>query len=145
MSFSGTSSALEPSARQCAEIRTLSEMNGLIAHLLAEMGRAGFSEREQFGVRLSVEEAIVNGFKHGNREDPAKFVLVYYCISSREITTEVEDQGPGFNPDQVPNPLAPENLERPGGRGVFLMRHYMTNVQFNERGNRVILSKTRGQ
>jgi serine/threonine-protein kinase RsbW len=119
-------------------------MNGLIAHLVAEMERVGFSEREQFGVRLSVEEAIVNGFKHGNREDPAKIVTVSYFVTPGEITTAIEDQGPGFNPERVPDPLAPENIERPGGRGVFLMRHYMTSVEYNERGNRVILSKTRG-
>ena len=87
----------------------------------------------------------VHGNEHGNREDPAKSVRVYYCVSPRDIVTEVEDQGKGFNPSEVPNPLAPENLERPGGRGVFLMRHYMTFVQFNERGNRVLLYKTRGE
>jgi type II secretory pathway pseudopilin PulG len=65
-------------------------------------------------------------------------------ISAREVVTEIEDQGAGFSLNQVPNPLAPENIERPGGRGVFLMRHYMTSVQYNERGNRVMLSKTRG-
>jgi serine/threonine-protein kinase RsbW len=129
--------------RQCAEVRTTAEINSFIGRLLGEMARAGFGEHDQFGVRLALEEAIINGIKHGNREDPTKFVRIYYAVSPREIVTEVEDQGPGFNPSQVPSPLAPENLERPGGRGVFLMRHYMTMVQYNERGNRVLLCKTR--
>jgi len=130
-------------ARTCAEVRTTADINGFIGRLLAEMAQAGFCEHDQFGVRLAIEEAIVNAIKHGNGEDPAKAVRVSYCVNSRELITEVEDQGPGFNPSAVPNPLAPENLERPGGRGVFLMRHYMTFVQFNERGNRVLLYKTR--
>jgi serine/threonine-protein kinase RsbW len=145
MAYPRNGPVADPSAPKCAEVQTIAEMNDLITRLLEQMAQAGFSEREQFGVRLSVEEAIVNGIKHGNREDPAKKVLVYYSISTCEITTEIEDQGPGFNPSQVPNPLAPENIERPGGRGVFLMRHYMTSVRYNERGNRVILSKTRGK
>jgi serine/threonine-protein kinase RsbW len=144
MSLMRNSPAADPSCRKCAEIRTTTEMNGLVAVILAEMAQAGFSEREQFGVRLSLEEAVVNGIKHGNREDPAKVVRIYYTVTTREVVTEIEDQGPGFSLNQVPNPLAPENIERPGGRGVFLMRHYMTSVQYNERGNRVMLSKVRG-
>jgi serine/threonine-protein kinase RsbW len=132
-------------AQKCAEVRTTAEINGFIGGVLAEMAQAGFCEHDQFGVRLALEEAIVNAIKHGNRGDPAKSVRVYYWVSSREIVTEVQDQGPGFNPSKVPNPLDPENLERPGGRGVFLMRRYMTFVQFNEQGNRVLLYKTRGK
>jgi serine/threonine-protein kinase RsbW len=131
----GTSS--EPAARKVAEVRALAEMHGLINLFLAEMEQAGYCDRDRFGVRLALEEAIVNGIKHGNCGDPAKSVKVFYSITSNEIITEIEDQGPGFNPFKVPNPLSPENLERPGGRGVFLMRQYMTSVHYNERGNRV--------
>jgi serine/threonine-protein kinase RsbW len=127
--------------QKCAIIRTMAEINVVIFQLLAEMAGAGYCERELFGIRLALEEAIVNGIKHGNHGDPAKQVVVYYSINPSEIVTEIEDQGAGFNPHNVPSPVAPENLERPGGRGVFLMRQYMTYVQYNERGNRVILFK----
>jgi serine/threonine-protein kinase RsbW len=137
----GTGSAAP--ARKCAEVRTTAEISAFIGRVLTEMAQAGFGEHDRFGVRLALEEAIINAIKHGNRGDPAKQVQVTYHINSGEIVTEIEDQGSGFNPSQVPNPLAPENLERPGGRGVFLMRHYMTFVQYNERGNRVLLAKTR--
>ncbi len=120
-------------------------MNALIADVLAAMASADFSEREQFGVRLALEEAIINGMKHGNGDDPAKVIRVRLNFGTDEIVAEVEDEGPGFNPGHVPNPLAPENLEQPGGRGVFLMRHYMTTVEYNERGNRVRLCKKRGR
>lgn len=145
MAYARFASSYDQALSVCAEIRCMAEMNQLISLILGEMARVGFTEREQFGVRLSLEEAIVNGIKHGNREDPTKVVTVAYAITDLEVITEIEDQGSGFNPNHVPNPLAPENLERPGGRGVFLMRHYMTTVHFNERGNRVRLCKSRGQ
>lgn len=126
-----------------AAIHTLAEMNPVIARILDGMAEAGFSEKECFGMRLSLEESIVNAVKHGNQGDPAKAVFIRFALSSRQVTAEIEDQGPGFNPDTVPDPLAPENIERPGGRGVFLMRHYMTHVSFNARGNCVTLCKTR--
>ncbi|MBI3412187.1 MAG: ATP-binding protein [Planctomycetes bacterium] len=130
---------------QSAAVVSLVDMNHVIARILHHMTGAGYTDKEQFGVRLSLEEAIVNAIKHGNHEDPTKKVHVRFQITPFVITTEIEDEGTGFNPERVPNPLAPENIERPGGRGVFLMRHYMTSVQFNERGNRVILSKVRAR
>jgi serine/threonine-protein kinase RsbW len=131
-------------APACAELRSTAEVSGFIASVLAEMAQLGFCERDRFGVRLALEEAIINGIKHGNHEDPEKLVQIRYALNALEIIIEVEDQGIGFNPSQVPDPLAPENLERPGGRGVFLMRKFMTVVEYNERGNRVVLAKKRG-
>ena len=68
---------------------------------------------------------------------------VVFQISPRQLLVEIRDQGPGFDPDGLPDPLAPENLERPGGRGVFLIRQYMTWVQYNETGNGVTLCKVK--
>src|SRR5947207_14087427 len=118
-------------ACQRIHIHNLTEMNEALSRILQEMAAAGYSARDQFGVRLSLEEAIVNAIKHGNREDPAKFVELTYSVTGHQVLTEIEDQGPGFNPYLIPDPLSPENLERPGGRGVFLMRHYMTTVHYN--------------
>ncbi|MCI0640654.1 MAG: ATP-binding protein [Gemmataceae bacterium] len=145
MAKSQTAALVRPTQRgNRAEIRGSVDLNALLFRLLDEMARAGFTDKEQFGVRLALEEAIVNGIKHGNRDDPNKFVEVVYRVTSSEIIAEIEDQGPGFNPQALPNPLSPENIERPGGRGVFLMRHYMSTVEYNERGNRVTLSKVKG-
>jgi serine/threonine-protein kinase RsbW len=120
------------------------EMNPVIQDILERMALAGFTDKEQFAVRLSLEEAIVNAVKHGNDNDPRKQVTVTSEVTPRECSLRIEDEGPGFNPERIPDPLAPENLEQPGGRGVFLMRHYMTRVSFNERGNVVMLVKVRG-
>lgn len=125
------------------QIHLASELGTVVQHVLAAMHNAGFSEKEQFAVRLSLEEAIVNAIKHGNGDDPCKSVTISFQVTPQQVTARVEDEGPGFNPHRIPDPLAPENLERPGGRGVFLMRHYMTSVYFNERGNCVIMSKAR--
>jgi len=102
-----------------------------------------YSEREVFSIRLAVEEAIINAMKHGNGFDRAKKVRVGYRVLPERFDIEITDEGPGFNPEDLPDPTAVENLERPCGRGVLLMRHYMTSVNFNERGNCVTMSKLR--
>lgn len=128
---------------QVQAIHTMDEMNPVIARILDAMVQAGYSEKDCFGTRLSLEEAIVNALRHGNGGDPRKTVHIRFAVSNHLIVAEVEDEGPGFNPYTLPDPLAPEHLERPGGRGVFLMRHYMTSVHFNERGNCVHMCKAR--
>lgn len=124
-------------------IHTLQEVQGLINCLLDEILPLGFTDKERFGIRLSLEEAIVNAVKHGNRNDPAKTVRVRFQVTTQQFIIEIQDEGRGFDPESVPDPLNPENLERPGGRGVFLMRHYMSWVQYNETGNCVTLCKVR--
>lgn len=101
----------------------------------------GFSPRDVFGVRLALEEALVNAIKHGNQMREDKFVTVEWTVTSDEVTISIEDEGPGFRPEEVPDPTAEENLEKPGGRGIMLMRSFMTSVEYNERGNRVTLVK----
>lgn len=96
-----------------------------------------------FAVRLALDEALVNAVKHGNKNDPDKIVQVEFNIDADRMVIQIEDQGPGFVPEALPDPTAEENLSRPNGRGVMLMRAYMTQVDFNETGNRVILTKTR--
>jgi serine/threonine-protein kinase RsbW len=124
-------------------IHSLAEVQGLIGRFLDELAPIGFADKELFGIRLALEEALVNAVKHGNRQDPSKTVRIRYQINSREFLIEIQDEGRGFDPEGVPDPLNPENLERPGGRGVFLMRHYMSWVQYNEAGNCVTLCKVR--
>lgn len=128
---------------QQLSIRTLAEMAGLINRLLDELQPLGYSEKERFGIRLALEEALVNAVKHGNGQDPTKTVRVRYQCTPQQFLIEICDEGRGFDPEAVPDPLNPDNLERPGGRGVFLMRHYMSWVQYNELGNCVTLCKIR--
>ena len=119
------------------------ETRCLINRLVDELRPLGYVEKELFGIRLAMEEALVNAIKHGNREDPGKQVRVRYVAAVHQFMIEIQDEGRGFDPEGVPDPLDPENLERPGGRGVFLMRHYMSWVQYNDVGNCVMLCKVR--
>ena len=102
-----------------------------------------YSMRDVFGVRLALEEALVNAIKHGNGLDPDKTVRVNCLIEDDLLRIEIEDQGPGFNMSDVPDPTADENLERPCGRGIMLIKSFMTSVEYNAKGNRVVLEKRR--
>ncbi|QVL31753.1 ATP-binding protein [Telmatocola sphagniphila] len=102
-----------------------------------------FDEREIFAIKLAVEEALVNAVKHGNQLDPDKSVRVVYHIRPDHFDIRITDQGPGFDPGDVPDPTAPENLERPCGRGLLLIRHYMSDVLFFDKGNTIAMTKSR--
>jgi serine/threonine-protein kinase RsbW len=111
----------------------------ILDHLLAN----GFSDRELFGIKLALEEALVNAMKHGNRMDRTKKVWVSYRVHNDEFVIRIRDEGKGFNPAEVPDPTVEENLERACGRGLLLMRYYMTEVLFLEEGNVCEMRKRR--
>jgi serine/threonine-protein kinase RsbW len=115
----------------------------LLEELLGQLGDRGWPEEDKFGVHLSVEEALMNAIKHGNQRDPEKSVFVQYRLSEELLFVQVEDQGDGFNPDEVPDPTLDENLELPSGRGLMLMRTFMSMVEYNKKGNRVTMEKKR--
>jgi serine/threonine-protein kinase RsbW len=102
-----------------------------------------FDEREIFGIRLALEEALINAIKHGNGLDRSKRVHIRYHVQAQRFDIAIADEGGGFDPNAVPDPCADENLERPSGRGLLLMRHYMTEVIYHPPGNRLTMSKVR--
>lgn len=99
------------------------------------------TDQEVFSVRLALEEALVNAIKHGNQMDRAKAVHVSYRFLADRFEIHITDEGQGFDPADVPDPTDVENLERPCGRGLMLMRHYMSEVAYNARGNSVHMVK----
>jgi len=99
------------------------------------------SEKDIFGIRLALEEALVNAIKHGNQMDRSKKVTIVSVIHAERFEIHITDEGTGFDPGDVPDPTAVENIERPCGRGLMLMRHYMTEVSFGARGNSVRMAK----
>ena len=105
------------------------------------MESRGYSPRDVFGVRLALEEALVNAIKHGNKMDPDKVVNVKWEIDEEHVRVVIEDQGEGFLVQDVPDPTDEENLDKPGGRGIMLMRSFMSVVEYNESGNRLTLEK----
>jgi len=94
-----------------------------------------------FSIKLALEEALVNAIKHGNQMDRNKSVRITYRLLDDRFEICITDEGPGFDPADVPDPTAIENLERPCGRGLMLMKHYMTEVAYNECGNSVTMCK----
>ena len=125
---------------------TSAEDGSCILDLVASsMERHGYDHKEVFGVWLALEEALVNAIKHGNCHDPTKCVRASWHVGPNRVLIEIEDEGDGFDPRAVPDPCAPENLERNCGRGLFLMRHYMSSVSYNRRGNRVTMCMRRAQ
>jgi serine/threonine-protein kinase RsbW len=115
----------------------------VVSQILEELARAHWAEHDMFAVHLALEEALVNAIKHGNRKDPAKTVEVVCRLSKNRVQVRITDEGSGFDPAAVPDPTDEENLEIPSGRGLMLMRCYMTSVRFNARGNQVSMEKVR--
>lgn len=125
--------------RGVAEVRTLDEAITVLDQLVNAAQRWNYADHKLFGIRLALEEAIINGVRHGNQLDPNKIVLVRYALDEDELEVEVEDQGPGFDPHRVADPTEELALGIPSGRGLLLMRHYMHIVQYNPQGNCVRL------
>lgn len=106
--------------------------------LLEAVERAGYEKASRFAIKLAFEEALMNAFSHGHEGLGADVeVQVEYRVGPDEVYIAVQDQGPGFRPHAVPDPTLDENLAKPTGRGLMLMRAYMTEVAHNREGNRV--------
>ena len=90
----------------------------------------GADEDARHWVGLAVREAVANAIKHGNRQDPDKRVDVAVLIDSEAVEIAVADEGSGFDPSTVRDPLAPENLFRTNGRGIFYMQRFMDEVSY---------------
>jgi serine/threonine-protein kinase RsbW len=118
-----------------------SEARPVQDHLEQELRTNHFTDNEIFGIKLALEEALVNAIKHGNQMDPAKKVHIAYRIIPHRFDIQITDEGVGFDPEDVPDCTSVENLERPCGRGLMLMRHYMSHVEFGGRGNTVKMFK----
>lgn len=108
---------------------------------LVERGRAvGFDDDLlRLNLRVGLTEALANAMLYGNNRDPRKHVRVEAEFSPRRIVIRVTDEGRGFDPDVVRDPTASPNLHRSGGRGIFLIRKLMDRVEFNERGNSILM------
>jgi len=107
------------------------------------MQRCRGCEREarklHFNFRVGLTEALSNAMLYGNSHDPSKRVLVEVALQAGRLEARITDQGQGFDPTAVPDPTSPENLTKPCGRGLFLMRQLLDEVSYNAQGNQVTL------
>jgi serine/threonine-protein kinase RsbW len=94
--------------------------------------QAGFDEDTRGGISMAVREGMINAVLHGNAYDPVKRVNLTFEQTGPELIVTIADEGKGFVPEEVPNPLDPENLLKDSGRGIFLMRTFMDEVRFRK-------------
>ncbi len=109
--------------------------------------RLGVDEDGRHWVDLAVREALANAIKHGNVQDPGKQVHIDLFLEGNDLVVRVADEGAGFDPTNLEDPLAPENLLRPSGRGIFYMKSFMDQIQYGARpggGTVVTLRKRLG-
>jgi serine/threonine-protein kinase RsbW len=110
-----------------SRIDTVAKAAAAVAEFLS---RSGISDDAAFGIDMAVREAVTNAVIHGNRQDENKTVDVTLKSSPEAVEISVHDQGPGFNPEDVPDPTAAENILKASGRGIFFMRTFMDEVDW---------------
>ncbi|MEP6921947.1 MAG: ATP-binding protein [bacterium] len=119
----------------------LSLMNGVLQYLLERVAKLGLIKPERSNLFIALDEAFVNAVKHGNKNDTSKLVRITAELSPREASFTVEDEGEGFNVQDIPDPCDPANLFKSSGRGVLLIYNIMDEVEYNAQGNRVKMVK----
>ncbi|MCK9409827.1 MAG: ATP-binding protein [Bacteroidetes bacterium] len=113
-------------------------------HLVEEFFRStnksfNLPDEKLHALLVSVTEAVNNGIIHGNKNDESKYVTLISSMRGKTLTVKIQDEGEGFTPSSVANPLQEENLLNTGGRGVFLMKAFMQSVKYNAKGNEVTM------
>jgi serine/threonine-protein kinase RsbW len=126
------------------EIPSVAAATPSVRERIAERLRAdGFGAEDIGAIEVALEEALLNAIRHGNRGDPARKVRVAYGTADDILHVLVSDEGQGFDPAAVPDPTSPENRERPGGRGLLLILHYMSGALVLGKGNGLLMWKHR--
>ena len=143
MSVRTTSSTVQ-TLPECIVIPSEScEARRIREHIAARLRECGYTERDVIDVHQALEEALVNAIKHGNQCDDRKQLRISFCVDEDCFQICIEDEGSGFDPDAVPSPLTTERLETPCGRGLLMMKHFMSEVSHLEPGNAVMMTKKR--
>jgi len=131
----------EISLRVPTALEVVEEAVDLVARHCLASGLAPRSAR--FNLRVALSEALSNAIVYGNRLDPHKFVDVRVVVTADSFSLHVQDEGEGFDYGDLPDPTVPEAIEATEGRGLFLIRQLMDDVQFNERGNSICMTMRR--
>ena len=119
----------------------ISPMHSILDYLLKRVEKQGVVKPEKSNLFVALDEAFVNAVKHGNKFNSQKLVRITAELSNKEATFTVEDEGEGFDVNSIPDPLDPENLFKTSGRGVLFIYNIMDEVKYNERGNRLTMTK----
>jgi serine/threonine-protein kinase RsbW len=107
------------------------DMLDVVQTVLAQLsGIVGFDDEQAHYLSVAVRECVVNAIKHGNARDETKRVEVEFKLQPRALEISVRDEGKGFDPAAVPDPVAPENLLKADGRGIFFMKQFVDDLQY---------------
>lgn len=120
-----------------SDISNISEVEQLIDVVCEDLK---LSEDIYGNVLIAVTEAVTNAIVHGNQNNPVKIVFISVNAQTKEVVFTVIDEGGGFDFTMLPDPLAPENLEKPNGRGIFLMKNLSDKVEFFDEGKKVCIT-----
>jgi serine/threonine-protein kinase RsbW len=113
------------------DIASRLDMLDMVQTVLSHLsGVVGFDEESIHYMTVALRESVVNAIRHGNKADEQRRVAVDFVVGDRSIEVRVQDEGKGFDPTAVPDPVAEENLLKPDGRGIFFMRSFMDVVEY---------------
>jgi len=127
---------LNQSIRFASTLQGISNTERLIESVCAEFGVG----EEHYGeILIALTESVNNAVVHGNKLDTNKMVSVGFVVEGEDMVFRITDEGPGFDFENIPDPTAPENIEKPNGRGVFLMRSLADECEFEELGRVAVL------
>lgn len=121
----------------------IAEAQAVQERIVQHMEQLTYSMRDIFAIRLAIEEALTNAIRHGNRRDESKQVHVSCQIDTSKLRIAITDDGEGFDPADVPDPTSEEFLERTSGRGILLMRTYMSLCEHSMGGRRITIERER--
>ena len=123
------------------QVPSISENIRMIESFIDNAKERFHLDEDMYGnIMIAVTEAVNNAIKHGNASDRSKNVSLSLSLDESLLKFTIKDEGAGFNYENLPDPTAPENLEKLGGRGIFLMKHLSDEVDFKENGRIVELS-----
>jgi anti-sigma regulatory factor (Ser/Thr protein kinase) len=117
------------------------ETDRATAMVLSAMDALGYPDEIIRKMKVSLTELLVNAIFHGNRKDYTKKVLIGHIVDSEKTVVSIMDEGAGYNPETIPDPTLPENLGKDCGRGLYIVRHYVDKIEYNGRGNRIMITK----
>jgi serine/threonine-protein kinase RsbW len=130
-----------PAKHQTLKISSNSNNLRLIERLIDDVCQVYNVNEEAYGnMLIAVTEAVNNAINHGNKNNPDKFVKVGFESDDEILVFSISDEGAGFDPDSLPDPTDPTNINKVSGRGVFLMANLSDSIKFEDNGRRVLLS-----
>jgi serine/threonine-protein kinase RsbW len=130
-------------SKECSFPSDTKFAHGLIEQVMEQVRSHGWTNRNEFAVNMALEEALINAVQHGNNSDPAKQVHFICRLNGQRIYVRIEDEGSGFDPDAVSDPTDTEHIMVASGRGVLLIKSFVTQVRWNEKGNVLEFEKER--